>query len=66
MRLRPRRRWRATIGTLVLGITVGAIAGITSRPTHLSVFDRGPDPVTTPPDLTSGTETAPEQERSTP
>jgi hypothetical protein len=58
----PRRRWPATIGTLILGATVGAIVGMTSRPTHPATHDPGFDdgnPQPTPPGLTPDIDPAP-------
>ena len=46
---RPHRHWAATVGTLVLGVTIGAIAGMTSRTTRSSPFDHGFDDGMPPP-----------------
>jgi hypothetical protein len=65
----PRRHRAATIGALLFGITLGVIAGITSRPTRLSIFDRGPDdrnPLPASTNVTAGTETAPPHEKTMP
>jgi hypothetical protein len=51
---KPGQRWPATVGSLILGVTVGAIVGMTSR---LSAHDPGLDDEN-PPDLATDADPA--------